>query len=213
MRTLLCFGDSNTHGSPPMATLQSTGRMGPSERWPGVCRAALGPGWQVVEEGLPGRTAARDDPLDGPAYNGLAALPMLLHSHAPVDAVAILLGTNELKARTPGSAEDIALGIELLVMAAKASARGPGQTAPAVLLIAPPPILEAGCLAEMYAGGAAKSARLGALYAAVAERQGVAFLDAGTLISSNPVDGVHFDPPAHAVLGRAVAGRVQAMFA
>ena len=121
MRTLLCFGDSNTHGTPPMETLESVGRFGPDERWPGVCRAALHAGWHLVEEGLPARTTVRDDPLFGPGYIGSAALPMLLHTHAPVDLVTIMLGVNDLKVRLPGTAEDIALSVEQLVMLVKAS--------------------------------------------------------------------------------------------
>ena len=52
-RVLVCFGDSNTHGSPPW-TGEPEPRYGPDVRWPGVLAAALGPSWRVHEEGLPG---------------------------------------------------------------------------------------------------------------------------------------------------------------
>jgi lysophospholipase L1-like esterase len=72
-------------------------------------------------------------------------------------------------------------------------------------------VLEAGCLAEIFAGGAAKSRRLGAVYAELAAREGLAFLDAGAVIGSSPLDGVHFEAEAHARLGRAVAEAIAAM--
>ena len=208
-RTLLVYGDSNTHGTLPMPDLGALGRHPRGVRWPDVAAADLGPGWEVIAEGHPGRTTVHDDPIEGRHKNGLSVLPALLETHRPVDVVALLLGTNDLKARYRLPPVDVALGAEKLVMAVRASTAGPGGAAPAVLLIAPPPILEAGCLAGIFAGGAALSLTLGAGYAEVAQRQGVAYLDAGTVLASDPVDGVHWDAAAHAALGRAVAGLVQ----
>ena len=42
---------------------------------------------------------------------------------------------------------------------------------------------------------------------------GIAMLDAGTVIRSSPVDGVHFEAAEHAKLGRAVAAKVRELFA
>ena len=67
MPILLCFGDSNTHGSIPMLHRDDSRRFGPDERWPGVLRRELGAGWTVIEEGLPGRTTLHDDPIEGHA--------------------------------------------------------------------------------------------------------------------------------------------------
>jgi lysophospholipase L1-like esterase len=35
-RTILCFGDSNTHGTRPMPSLDGAGRFGHEARWPSV---------------------------------------------------------------------------------------------------------------------------------------------------------------------------------
>ncbi len=207
-RTVLLFGDSNTHGSCPMAALDDLRRHDEGVRWPGVLAARLGPGWKVIDEGHPGRTTVHDDPVDGAHKNGMRVLPALLESHRPVDLVVIKLGTNDLKARFAVTAQDIALSVEKLVLAVRASAAGPGLRPPAVALIAPPPIREAGCLAEMFAGGAAKSALVAVRLAEVAARQGVPFLDAGQVIAVDPLDGIHYDAAAHAALGGAVADLV-----
>ena len=42
-------------------------------------------------------------------------------------------------------------------------------------------------------------------------RQGAAFLDAGAVIVSSALDGVHYDAAEHGKLGRAVADAVRAM--
>ena len=213
MRTLLCYGDSNTHGTMPMPDLDFAGRFGPDERWPGVMRALIGPGWHVIEEGHPGRTTLHDDPMEGAHKNGLLVLPAILESHRPIDAVILMLGTNDLKARFAVTANDIARSEEKLAALIRASNAGPDGVGPQVLMVAPPPILESGCLAGMFAGGAAKSAAFAREYAAAAAHAGVAFFDAGSVIASDPLDGVHYDAAAHRALGRAMAGEVARLWA
>ena len=57
MPRILCFGDSNTFGTGPMETLASDPVFSKEERWAGVMAAELGEGFDVVVEGLPGRTS------------------------------------------------------------------------------------------------------------------------------------------------------------
>jgi lysophospholipase L1-like esterase len=211
-RTLLCYGDSNTHGTAPIAALGDLGRFERDLRWTGHLAQGLAPEWEVIEEGLPGRTTLHDDPIEGPHRNGLQVLPAILESHRPIDLVLLMLGTNDLKCRFSVNAGDIALSLEKLVAVIRASTAGPDGDAPDVLLVAPPPILETGCLADMFEGGAAKSRRLGALIAAAALRADVPFVDAGHHIAVSPLDGVHYEEDAHAVLGQALLRAVQHHF-
>ncbi|MGQ0567784.1 MAG: SGNH/GDSL hydrolase family protein [Gemmobacter sp.] len=205
-RTLLIYGDSNSHGTPPMPHLDFVGRHAPPDRWPGVLAADL-PDWTVIAEGLPGRSTVHDDPLEGAHKNGLTILPAILETHTPLDLVIVKLGTNDLKARYALPAQDIAFGAGRLIDCIRHL-----EPAAKVLLIAPPPVTESGCLAEMFGGGAAKSARFAALYAAEAQRKGAAFLDAGAHIAVDPVDGIHYDAPAHHRLGRAVAAAIRRLW-
>lgn len=211
MRTLLLYGDSNTHGTMAMPALGDAGRFARDERWAGRL-ARLLPDWEVIAEGHPGRTTLHDDPVEGPHRNGLAVLPAVLESHRPVDVVLLMLGTNDLKARFSVGATDIALSLERLVRAILLSGTGPEGRAPGVLLVAPPPIRETGCLAAMFAGGEAKSRALGAEVAAVAARLGVPFLDAGTLVAVSPIDGIHYDAGANPVLAEAFAAAIRRHF-
>lgn len=210
-RTLLCYGDSNTYGTPPMAALGEMRRFSADERWPGILAATLGSRWRVIDEGLPGRTTVHPDPIAGRYKNGLAVLPAILESHAPLDLVVLMLGTNDLKARFAVPAVEIADSVAKLMLCVRQSFAGPGGAAPQVLLVCPPPVIEAGCLADIFAGGAAKSSMLAWHYAAVAQRFGTAYLDAGPLVGSSTLDGVHLDPAAHRTLGLAVAAHVASM--
>ena len=208
MKTILCYGDSNTYGTAPMAHLDDSRRFDHGERWVSVMREQLGTDWWVVEEGLPGRTTVLDDPIEGIYKNGLTYLTPCLQSHRPIDVVTIALGTNDLKARFGMPASDIAAGAGILVETVGKVLAAYGMSAK-VLLIAPPPILETGCLAEMFAGGAPKSKTFAAHYKAVAEQLGAGFLDAGSVIASSKIDGIHFDVAEHKKLGAAVAEAVR----
>jgi lysophospholipase L1-like esterase len=204
-RVLVCFGDSNTHGSPPW-TGAPVPRYGPAVRWPGVLASLLGPSWRVHEEGLPGRTTVHPDPVEGGHLSGLAALPIVLGTHSPIDVLTIMLGTNDLKSRFAVGPADIATSLETLVHAGRAFCAATGRPVPRILLIAPAPIME---IDEQFAGGADKSRRLGAVLRTTAQELGVEFLDAGEHIETSAVDGVHLDPQAHRMLGEAVAAAVR----
>lgn len=208
-RTILCFGDSNTHGAIPLTSLAVRRRHPRDVRWPGRLEAALGPGYRIVEEGHPGRTTVHDDPIEGAHKNGLAVLPALLESHRPIDLVVLMLGTNDLKARYSVTPMDIALAVERLALAVRASPAGPDAASPALLLVAPVPILEAGCLAEIFAGGAEKSRALAPRLRDVAEQLGCAFVDAGRVAAVDPLDGVHLGAEAHAAIADAILDGVR----
>ncbi len=210
-KRVLCFGDSNTWGFVPVATPPST-RYGRETRWPLVMGAALGAEVTVIEEALNGRTTDAADPsnplLTGAGLDGSAYLPAALASHLPLDAVAIMLGTNDLKAQFARPPARIAAGAKRLLDIARTLDGGVGSTYPnpRLLLICPPPL---GALspyfAEMFAGGPEKSRALPALYQAAALAAGVAFLDAGTVIATDGVDGLHLSAETQRRLGLAVA--------
>ena len=144
MKTILCYGDSNTWGYEP-ATKERYSR---AERWTGILQRELGAGYYVVEEGLNGRTTVWDDPIEG-YKNGKEQLIPCLTSHKPIDLVTIMLGTNDLKRRFSLGAYDIAEGAGVLVNIVQKSDCGPQEGAPKVLLMAPPPVAKLTEYAEM----------------------------------------------------------------
>lgn len=211
-RSVLVFGDSNTHGTVPMEHLADIRRYPRGTRWPDIMAAELGADWDVVAEGHPGRTSVFDDPVDGVHKSGLRVIASLLESHRPLDLVIVMLGTNDTKARFAFSALDIAHGILRLADTILRSTAGPENGAPRVLLASPVPINETGCLAQMFAGGAARSQALASELATVSRALGAGFIDLAPVAEVSPVDGIHLAPDAHEAVGRAMAGAVREMF-
>lgn len=211
MPFLLTFGDSNTHGTPPIVVRGDYHRYGAQIRWPQLCLRALGPEWDLAEEGLPGRTAAFDDPVMGDHMNGRQGLRIALQSHGPIDVLTIMLGTNDVKARFASTAQMVLAGVAGLVDVAQSIDMQQRHGGFRILLICPPPVQEVGPLQGEFYGAAARSQALAPLYRDFAAARGIGFLDAGAVISVSPVDGVHFEAEAHAALAQAVAGAIRAL--
>jgi len=205
-RTVLCFGDSNTYGSIPG---EAGGRFGRDVRWPGVLARELGDDWQVVDEGLPGRTTVFDDPLS-PYRRGADYLPPCLASHAPLDAVVIYLGTNDLKARCAAEPSDIAEGLALLARTALASAGGPSGSPPRVLLLGLPRLGRV--LPPEFAGAREKAEALPQFVAQEAAAAGADVLDLSAVATYSALDGIHLDAEGHSAVGAAVSRHLAEMF-
>ena len=210
MKTILCYGDSNTWGFDP----KTGGRFDHKTRWPMVLWSILNenappedPVWWVVEEGQNGRTSCREDPVEGDR-NGLRQLLPILESHKPIDIVAVMLGTNDLKPRFNPTAYDIARGVQRVAKAVQNSETGPGGIAPRVLVICPPATVESPALKRLFGNSTALSQELSPLYRQFAGECGAAFLDAGKHIKSSPTDGIHLDAEEHRKLAEAVANAV-----
>ena len=212
MKTILCYGDSNTWGFDP----RTGDRYDHKTRWPMVLHSILNsaapddPQWWVVEEGQNGRTSCREDPVEGDR-NGLRHLIPILESHKPIDIVAVMLGTNDLKPRFNPTPYDIARGVQQVARAAQQSETGPGGTAPKVLIICPAATEQSPALKHLFGDCAELSRKLPPLYRAMAFECGAAFLDAGKHITASAVDGIHLDPQAHQKLAEAVAGAIAEM--
>lgn len=204
MPVIVAFGDSNTWGSDPA----SGARLPRAQRWPTIMERELGPEFEVIAEGLRGRTTVHNDPIE-PYRSGAEALPPCLMSHAPVDLVILALGCNDLKKRFSVSAFDIAEGAARLIFLVRAYGEGPNGAPPKILLMAPPPIAKLTGYAEMFEGGAEKSRLLGQRFAEIASREAVAFLDAGAVMRCSDLDGIHYEPDQHALLGAAAAKAVR----
>ncbi|MDQ2654437.1 MAG: SGNH/GDSL hydrolase family protein [Chloroflexota bacterium] len=204
VRTILCYGDSNTWGYDPA----SGKRFPPDVRWTGVMARELGDGYHVIEEGLNGRTTRWDDPI-APGRNGLTYLAPCLESHHPLDMVLIMLGTNDLKQRFNLSASDIAESAGGLAGIAQNTALSAAGAPAHVLLIAPPAVTTLTHFDEMFAGAEPKSRLFSRYYRLSAEWNGASFFDAGSVIESSPLDGIHFEADAHRILGLALANEVR----
>jgi lysophospholipase L1-like esterase len=187
-RTVVLFGDSNTWGYIP----GSNGQRFPREiRWPARLADALGGEWDVIAEGLNGRTATVDSPWSE-GRNGLPYLVPCLQSHAPVDVLVIYLGTNDVNPAYGLSEEHVARCVGRLVRVARAAEAGD----PHIIVVCPPP----------FDGHA-----LGTAYAQVCTELGAELLDLDGIASYDVVgdDVEHLGADAHAAVARAVEDRLR----
>jgi lysophospholipase L1-like esterase len=172
------------------------------------------PEYWVVEEGQCGRTSCRDDPVEGDR-NGLRHLIPILESHKPIDIVVIVLGTNDLKQRFRPSPFDIAGGVKRAALAALDSRTGPGDAAPRVLMVCPPPVADSPGFrmkfGDMFGGCAELSRRLPPYFSQAAKECGAAWFDSGGVIKSSQADGIHWEKEEHRKLAEALADVLRKM--
>jgi len=209
MKTILCYGDSNTWGYNP----DGSGRYPKHIRWPSVLQKELGEEFDVIAEGLNGRTTVWDDPVravNGDIRNGKKYLLPCLNTHKPIDLVILFLGSNDLKPRYNVTSFDIAQSVEMLVNIIKKSETGPNSTSPEVLVIIPPPILipkdvqHLDFLIPEYEKAIEKSKQFPETFTSVLNGKCHLF-DSSKYIKTSEIDGMHLDPESHAILGKELA--------
>ena len=177
MKTIVCFGDSNTWGCSPSAACRLPFEL----RWTSLLQKYLGTDFFVIPEGLGGRTTCFDDPVSMDK-NGYTHLKTVLEVHRPVDLIIIMLGTNDLKKRFNLNAQEIADSAGNLINYILRSSAGVENKAPEILFIAPPPLAELDSPHYSFHGSLEKSKDLGFYYKQKAEEFDVPFLDARGLV-------------------------------
>lgn len=210
-KRILCFGDSNTWGWNPGNTCIPPFVRWPDEvRWTGVLQALLGDGYEVINEGLNGRTTVWDDPIEEYRCGKQHIVP-IMDTQAPLDLVILFVGTNDLKTRFGLTARDVAEGAGLLVNKALSLKNDFAAFRPNVLLVCPPRLgaVSETCMGPVFGGSEAKSAQLDPFYQIVARENGVSYLNADRIIHSSRLDGLHLDADQHKLLGEAMAVKVR----
>ncbi|MBR3461050.1 MAG: SGNH/GDSL hydrolase family protein [Clostridiales bacterium] len=207
MKSVVCFGDSNTYGYDP-----STGdRFPDSVRWTCLLQDLLGDGYKVIEEGLNGRTTVFEDPNDD-WKRGVDYIKGILCTHRPVDHLVIMLGSNDMKTIFNASPEEIATGLNEIVQRAEKVMDLKQGYVPKILIVSPPEITT-DVLTGPFSGSfnraaVDKSRQLAEYYKRVADKHGCDFLDAKLYIKPSVTDGLHLDAAGHKGLAEAVAKAV-----
>ncbi|MFO1036530.1 MAG: GDSL-type esterase/lipase family protein [Geminicoccaceae bacterium] len=216
---VLVYGDSLSWGWVPQRTFIPAERFPSDRQLPRVMGESLGPAYEVVIDAMPGRTTDVADPLapqiPGVSTDGNACLPATLAAHLPLDLVVLMLGSNDCKPQFARSAFRIAVGAGRLIDTVQRSADFFGtlwltNSAPRILLVCPPPFGDIVRAADdLYAGAVERHDGLAAAYAQVAAAAGVAYFDAGSVVTSDGVDGVHLSGESQRTLGIAMADQVR----
>ncbi len=206
MKKILCYGDSNTYGHNPADCSRLEGR------WTKFLGELLGDGYEIIEEGLCGRTTVYDDAFDN-GLNGLTLFEPIIKTHKPLDLIIIMLGTNDMQLQFNQNAFGVSRGIEALVKAAK----NPliyGAKTPEILVVSPILIDKAiknSFFADIYGTTRAVdiSKELAPRVEAVAKAYGVHFMNAAEYAKASKLDGVHMDEENHKKLALAFAEKIK----
>lgn len=206
MKHILCFGDSNTHGS----ATEYDGRYDYDDRWTIILGKLLGPEYHVIEEGLGGRTTVFDDPFR-PGKNGLKDISNILQTHKPLDLVIIMLGTNDTKQVYNASVKSIAHGAEVIIE----KIRSEDMPQPGILLISPIRIGEgidsSGFESYDYSSHQ-KSLEFPKWFRRTAEITGSYFFDAAAVAHAGS-DCLHMTKESHRAFAEALCGIVRDILA
>ena len=194
MKTILCFGDSNTYGYIP----DGSGRFPIDVRWTGRLQSALGDSARVIEEGLCGRTTIFPDEVrDG--RRGIDMIGTLVESHYPVDLLVVMLGTNDCKSAYHATAEQITEGVCRVIERAKEHA----PESMKVLLISPihlgKGVGEEGFDPEFNERSENVSKQLAGEYEKAAKENGFYYFDAAGVAKPSEVDRQHLDDEGHKI--------------
>ena len=207
MKTVLCYGDSNTYGYNPENGL----RYGEDERWTGILKSLLGPEYNVIEEGCNGRTTIYDDPLEG-WKNGKDYLKPCLNSHKPIDIIILMLGSNDLKNYFGASSRDIANGVGILADIIKDFTLLKQGFIPEIILVSPPligPDIKNSPFNDAFDDTAiSRSKEFKAEYSRVAEEKGCIFFDAAPYAIPSPLDSLHLTKQSHKALAEALRKKI-----
>lgn len=202
---IMCFGDSNTWGYTPV-----TGERYPENiRYPGVLAKKLGDNYRVIEEGLNARTIAFGADYVRPNRCGMEHLEPTLSSHFPLDYLVIMLGTNDTQPRFSAWPDEIALGLERMILEAK-KLFYIKQSKTEIIIMAPVPYKQVKGNFFLADELIDKTKALTAKFKKVARMQKCHFINLDNL--TKPLgddrigaDGIHLTAASHKIAGEALA--------
>ncbi len=216
MKTILCYGDSNTWGYIPNSMVPEfllASRLQRHERWPEILNDVLGRDeFHVIGAGLNGRTTAFDEKLVVRASrNGLLTLPPIIEMHYPLDMVILMLGTNDCKIQYKANASMITENMAKIIDYIQQSHFGKDFKAPKVMLVCPAPLKHVDIPAfTLYFNDDSinLSHELDAHYSALAKEKNCLYLNAGDVVNSSDLDGVHIDAASQFLLARTIKNKM-----
>jgi lysophospholipase L1-like esterase len=195
---ILCYGDSNTWG---YISGSDHLRYNENERWTKLLQKQIGGGIEIIEEGLNSRTLFSDDNRPGKeGRNGWTYLKPCLDTHDKIDAIILMLGTNELKNTFNNSAKDIIEMLDKYVDFVKNYKSQIDKSTPQIIISGLPLISESAVYCkkgDKYKGASKKSKELNILCKNHFKNK-ILYIDNSDLQTG--IDGVHMTKEAHKVL-------------
>jgi lysophospholipase L1-like esterase len=202
---VLCYGDSNTYGANP----KTDERYPSNVRWTGVLQKLLGDDYEIIEEGLGGRTTIFERE-NRPGRNGKTYLLPCVKSHSPFDVIIVNLGTNDFKDKSL-TAKDVAEGEEELIKIIQENAYNKNDEVPKIILVCPPDIDDANDYA-INGGLADTSERIKQLpveLQKLAEKYNAGFVNLQEFVKPSSEDGVHLSPESHKIIAEVLSEEIK----
>ena len=208
MKTVLCYGDSNTYGYNPVDGL----RYPYDKRWVNILANKLGDGYQVVAEGLNGRTTVFDREGE-PWKNGRPYLKPCLATHRPIDYLIFMLGTNDCLATLELNADAIADGMEQLILDARELLAEKQGYLPNIIIVAPAAIRDdyhnSPFIYKLNDYAVRKSHEIADLYKSLAEKHGCTFVNACETVEVSELDSLHLTEKGHMQLAELICSCIE----
>lgn len=204
MRKILCFGDSNTWGHDPI----DCSRL--ERPWPKILRERL-TDYEIIEDGVCGRTTVFDDPTcEG--KNGIKAFEERINNTDGADLAIIMLGTNDTLNFYECDAMQSAEALRRFVKIWKSAFDNSK-----ILVISPIEIneraLNHSIFCELYSPSSIeKSKEFKKYYSKMADEEKVYFLNAADYAKASDIDGIHMTPEEHEKLADAVYKKIKDIF-
>lgn len=201
-KRILIYGDSYTFGKIPGGN-----RYDSATRFTGVTQGYLGSDYEIIEEGLRGRTIAGENGFF-PHRDGLEQFDGIIGSHLPLDLVIIFLGTNDSNSSRKSSPEELVSPLIKYIRGISWWAKHLGFAKPRIALVIPPTIDEVAsdkAFKNIFSGSGEKILAMQKLIKQLADDNNVLTFDASKIVTVSPLDGVHLDAENNRLLGRALA--------
>ena len=206
MRSILCFGDSNTLGVDPLNNWEIMDRS-----WP-VILGDLVEGADIEIDGACHRTTSYTL-LNDQETNGIQTFKSKYIDKGVVfDTIIIMLGTNDAQKSIKNTADDIGNGVKSMIMLYKNLVNANTK----FLVICPPligyAVLGQNPFQDLFdRNSVLKSKRIAKSLLSAATAAGADFMNAGSFIKTSSQDGIHFSQENHAKLAAAVARKLELM--
>ena len=214
MKNILCYGDSNVRGVIPEKVRSNLVKVyDKNKRWTGILQKLLGNNYNIIEEGMGGRSTQFDEINPGRSYrNGLKDFPLFLEAHFPIDLVIFLIGANDCKIQYNASVEKITDGMRQLIQCVKNSDKAHNEKSPFVLLLSPIPFNNSATLfPELDESSIDKSILLTESYKKLSKEMQCHFLNPSEYVKASQNDGLHLDEAEHATLANEIYNSILKM--
>ncbi|MBR1908710.1 hypothetical protein IJ818_07220 [bacterium] len=193
MKTILCYGDSNTFGFNPLDGSQ----YDEEARWSGILSENLSSIAKVIVDGLNNRTGFVNNP-DGFLYSTQRHFPKFLSKlEDSVDLIILSVGTNDLQFKYDIKFSAVERGLENLINITQ------NKTDNVILI--PPVILSDNILNGYFSKqfdetSIIKSKKVGKAYKKLAKVYNCKLFDINDFASPSEADGLHYDRAAHKLI-------------